>query len=138
GFTPAAVKSGLARLKNGQAGIAQSPAYTGATKTVEVPTSGFGYLDTKTFFERFYGNWRPFIALTLASNPDAGRYLDAGKLPSTETISRHLQPSVYSQSVTAEGTLVESTGTLTFNQILFTVVGGGVAAAFPMIEGMMK
>jgi hypothetical protein len=76
--------------------------------------------------------------MSLAFSPDAGQYLDAGKLPGTETISRHLTPSIYSQSVTAEGTLIESIGTLTFNQVLVAAIGGGVAAAFPMIESTLS
>ncbi len=138
GFSSVAVEVGLARLRSGQYAIGQNPAYAGAAKTVGVPTSGFGYLDSKTLFERSYGTLRPFIAMSLAFNPEAGQYLDAGKLPSTETISRHLAPSIYSQSVTAEGTLIESTGTLTFNQVLVAAIGGGLAAAFPIIEASLK
>ncbi len=138
GFSPASVEAGLGRLKSGQAAISQSPAYTGAARAVGAPTSGFGYLDMKTLFERSYGTLRPLIAMSLAFSPDAGQYLDAGKLPGTETISRHLTPSIYSQSVTAEGTLIESIGTLTFNQVLVAAIGGGVAAAFPMIESTLS
>ena len=44
--------------------IAQTPAYQGAAKAVGQPTSGFGYLDLKTLFERSYGTMRPFIAMS--------------------------------------------------------------------------
>lgn len=138
GFSAASVEGSLARLKTGQSAIGKNVAYTGATQTVGAPTSGFGYLDMKTLFERSYGTLRPFIAMSLAFNPEAGQYLDAGKLPGTETISRHLAPSVYSQSANSEGTLIESVGTLTFNQVLMAAIGGGVAAAYPMIESTLK
>jgi hypothetical protein len=80
---------------------------------------------------------RPFIAMSLAFSPDSGKYIDAGKLPNTETIAKHLTPSVYSQAVTEEGTLIESVGTLTFNQVFVGTIGGAIAAAFPMIESAL-
>ncbi len=134
GFSPAEIAAALEQLKTGQPMIAGTPAYGETVKAVGAPTAGFGYLDLKTFFERTYGMLRPFIAMSLAFSPDSGKYIDAGKLPNTETISKHLTPSVYSQSVTSEGTLIESVGTLTFNQVFVGVLGGAVAAAFPMIE----
>jgi hypothetical protein len=137
GMSGETVKQGLTRLKKGQAAILQSSSYQTASKSVNPPSSGFGYLDLKAFFERSYGTLRPFIAMSVAFNPEAGRYLDASKLPGTETISKHLGPSVYSQSVSAEGTLMESVGSLTFHQILIGGLGGGLTAAFPMIENAM-
>ena len=138
GFSPAAVETALTRLNSGQAGIVQTAAYQGAVKTVGAPTAGFGYLDMKTLIERSYSTIRPMLALSMATAGEGEAAFDAGKLPSTETISRHFTPSVYSQSVTAEGTLVESSGTLTFNQVLIGAIGGGVAAAFPLIESTLS
>jgi len=137
GMSPETVKIGLARLKKGQAAILQNSSYQDAAKSVNPPNAGFGYLDLKSFFERSYGTLRPFIAMSLAFNPEAGKYLDASKLPGTENISKHLGPSVYSQSVSAQGTLMESVGPLTFHQILIGGLGGGLTAAFPMIENAM-
>jgi Protein of unknown function (DUF3352) len=137
GLSPETVKQGLARLKKGQAEIVQNSAYQAAAKSVNPPNAGFGYLDLKAFFERSYGTLRPFIAMSLAFNPEAGKYLDASKLPGTESISKHLGPCIYSQSVSAEGTLMESVGPLTFHQILIGGLGGGLTAAFPMIENAM-
>lgn len=134
GFSPDAVTTALAQLKTGKAVIVENPAYAEAVKGVGAPTSGFGYLDVKTLFERSYGIMRPFIAMSLAFSPDGAKYLDASKLPSAGAISKHFSPSVYSQSVSADGTLVESVGSLTFNQVLVATVGGAAAAAFPMIE----
>jgi hypothetical protein len=138
GFSQPEVAAALEQLKSGQAVISGTRAYGDAVKTVGEPTAGFGYLDLKTLFERSYGMLRPFIAMSLAFSPDAGKYVDAGKLPSTEAISKHLTPSVYSQSVTPDGTLIESVGTLTFNQVLAGTIGGAVAAAFPMIENALS
>ena len=138
GLSPAAIEMALTRLANGPAGIVQTPAYQGAVQTVGAPTSGFGYLDMKTLIERSYATLRPMLALSLATTGEGGAAFDAGKLPSSETISRHFTPSVYSQSVTAEGTLVESSGTLTFNQVAMAAIGGGVAMAYPMIESTLS
>lgn len=138
GFSPASVATALARLKSGQTGIGQTPAYQGAAKTVGAPTSGFGYLDMKTLIERTYATIRPMLALSMAAAGPGEAVFDAGKLPATGTISRHFTPSVYSQSVTAEGTLVESSGTLTFNQVLLGAIGGGVAAALPLLESTLS
>jgi hypothetical protein len=137
GFSPETVVLSLARLKKGQAAILQDSAYLAAVKSVNPPNAGFGYLDLKAFFERSYGTLRPLIAMSLAFNPETGKYLDASKLPGTETISKHLGPCVYSQSVSAEGTLMESVGPLTFHQILIGGLGSGLTAAFPMIENAM-
>jgi hypothetical protein len=137
GFSPDAVTTALGQLKTGKAVIEESPIFDQASKAVGTPTSGFGYLDLKALFERSYGTLRPFIAMSLAFTPDGAKYLDASKLPTTEAISKHLSPSVYSQSVTADGTLVESVGALTFNQVLVGAVGGAVVAAFPMIENAL-
>ncbi len=130
GLSPEGVQGAVARWQ-------QAPPRAWTIKEVEAPSAGFGELDMKTLFERSYGTLRPLLAMTLAFNADAGQYLDAGKLPATETISRHLAPSLYTQSTTAEGTLVQSVGTLTFNQVLIAAIGGGVAAAFPMIESTL-
>lgn len=137
GFSQPEIAAALERLKSGQLAIAQTATFGQAARAVTEPTSGFGYLDLKTLFERSYGALRPFLAMTLAFSPDSAKYLDAGKLPNTETIAKHLSPSVYSQSVSPEGTLIESVGTLTFNQVLVGTVGGAVAAAFPMIESAL-
>ncbi len=134
GFSPAAAQTAIARPKSGQAAVTQTPAYQGAVKSVGQPTSGFGYLDLRALFERSYGTMRPLLALALATGAEADQGFDMGKFPSAETLSRHFQPSVYSQSANAEGTLVESSGTLTFNQVLMAAIGGGVAAALPLLE----
>jgi hypothetical protein len=137
GFGKSDVLAALTRLKAGQGTIAANPAFEQATKAVAKPTSGFGYLDLKTLVDRSYGTFRPFLAMSLAFAPDSAKYVDAGRLPGTKAISKHLSPAVYSQSVTADGTLVESVGPLTFNQVIGLSVGGAIAAAFPSIESAL-
>lgn len=137
GFSAPEVIASLEQLSNEKSAISSTAAYKTSIQQVGAPTSGFGYLDLKTLFDRTYTTLRPFIAMSLAFSPDAGKMVDAGKLPEAETISKHLTPSVFSQSVSEEGTLVESVGTLTFNQLFFGIAGGSIAAAFPMIENSL-
>jgi hypothetical protein len=137
GFGKSDVVTALARLKEGKGTIAATPAFEQATKAVGKPTSGFGYLDLKTLVDRSYSTFKPFLTMSIAFSPDSAKYVDAGKLPGTEAISKHLSPAVYSQSVTTDGTLVESVGPLTFNQVIGLSVGGAIAAALPTIEAAM-
>jgi len=137
GFSEPEIVAALAQLKTGKAAITAVPAFEQMAKTVGTPTAGFGYLDMKSLFEHSYGTMRPFLAMSLAFSPDSAKYIDAGKLPNAEVIGKHLTPSIYSQSVTSEGTLVESVGTLTFNQVLVGTVGAAVVAAYPMIESSL-
>jgi|GEM_PF-380850 len=137
GFSEPDIVAALAQLKTGKAAITAVPAFGQMAKSVGTPTAGFGYLDMKALFEHSYGVLHPFLAMSLAFNPESAKYVDAGKLPKAEVIGKHLTPSIYSQSVTSEGTLVESVGTLTFNQVLVGTVGGALIAAYPMIESTL-
>jgi hypothetical protein len=133
-FSEQTAINGLERLKAKAASLGKTPEYEAAVARVAVPTEAFGFLDTKRLFERSYGIMRPLLAMTIAFSPDSGQYIDAGKLPTTEAVSRHLMPSVYTQTVTGQGTLIESTGTLTFNQAIVGVMAGSVAAALPSLK----
>jgi hypothetical protein len=134
GFSEPEVAAGVDQVKTGKAVIASNPAFVQASQAVSAPTSAFGYLDLKTLFERSYGTLRPFLAMSLAFVPDSGKYVDAGKLPGTDAISKHLSPAVYSQAVTADGTLIESVGPLTFNDVLGVTLGAAVVEALPLLE----
>jgi hypothetical protein len=134
GFSQPDVLAGVRQLKTGKAAVAVNPAFAQAAKAVSQPTAGFGFLDLKALVDRSYGTMRPFLAMSLAFAPNSAKYVDAGKLPSTEAISKHLSPAVYSQSVSADGTLIESVGPLTFNQVIGLSLGGVIATALPAIE----
>ncbi len=138
GLTPETLAGGLARLSGGGAGLRETPEFQAAAGTVGEPTAAFAFLDLRKLIDRGYGLLRPALAMTLALNPDASRYVDAGKLPATETLSRHLGPIVYSQSVTEAGTLMESVGALTFTQALFGGAAAAGAAAFPALQQQIQ
>ena len=137
GLTADSVANGLAQMKSGQGRIDGTPTYGAAASAVAAPTSGFGYIDLKTLFERGYGPLKSLLGVGLAFTDEAGQYFDAGKLPPAETISRHLGPIVYSQATTAQGTLIESTGPVTFNQVLLGAVAGVIGATLPSMEAAL-
>ena len=130
GFSPEAVAAGVRRIDATVAGTAASSPLQESARRATAPTSGFGYLDAAALFERAYKTLRPALAMSLAFSEELGDYMDAGKLPSSQTISKHLTPSVFSQSTTESGILMESTGTLTFNQLAIGTIASA-AAAFP-------
>lgn len=138
GLTSEALTGGMARLRSGGAGLSETPEYQAAVKAVGEPTTSFAFLDLRKLVDRAYGLARPFVAMSLAFNPEANRYVDAGKLPGTETLSKHLGPAVYSQSVSENGTLIESVGALTFNQAIFGGAVAAGAAAFPMLQQQLQ
>ena len=138
GLNTDTVVKALAQVQEGHARLDSIPAYTTAAKSITAPTSGFAYLDLPTLFERGYAVLKPLLAMSLAFSPDAGRYVDLGQLPPAETISKHLGPIVYSQSNTDRGTLIESTGPITLNQLALGVTAGAVGAILPTVQSALS
>ena len=101
-----------------------------AAGTVSNPTGAFGYIDSKALFEKVYGVASNTLKMMAMFNPHANDYADLSKLPSTEAISKHLSPIVYSQSTDENGTLMESSGPVTFNQTIFGLGAGAGVASF--------
>lgn len=137
GFSAEGVAAGLRKMEAARGGNQEASPFEEAAKQLSAPTAGFGYLDTAALFERAYRTLRPALTMSLALSEDLGDFIDAGKLPSAETISRHLTPSVFSQSATTSGILMESAGTLTFNQLILGMTAGA-ATAFPTHESPVE
>lgn len=110
--------------------LAKSPGYTGALQTVGNPSVSLGYLDVKSTFERLYGTLRPAAMLWAGFVPNLATYVDAAKLPTTEPISKHLLPTVFSSSQTEDGFLSESTGSVTLTQGAGTLATAGAGFFF--------
>ena len=136
GFSPEAVLAGLQRPDAGGLHVDQTGSYQQAMQLVRPPTAAFAYLNTQTLFERIYGVVRPFLAMSMAFSPDAGQYFDAGKLPTTDALVKHMGPSTFAQTQVENGVLLESAGTITVNQAVLGAVVGIGAAAMPMIQQM--
>lgn len=129
------VRAAAGRDRTGAAVLAQTEGYkTGAAKVIK-PNAAFAYLDAKTFFERAYGVLKPAAVMGAAFlAPQVADYVDLGKLPAVETISKHLSPTLYSQTVDAQGVKMESTGTVTLGQGAFGLGGLVAGIAGPMIQ----
>ncbi len=138
GLSRDAVTASLARLQSDAPRLDAGEPFRTASGTVRPPTGGFAYLDARRLFERAYGFARPFLAMSLALDPQSAQSVDAGKLPSAEAIAKHLGPSVYSQADTEHGTLIESAGTLTANQLVVSALAVSGVAAFPMIQQTLQ
>jgi hypothetical protein len=137
GFTTNSVMQGLGQLQSRRPGLDATPEYGAVGSSVIPPTAGFGYIDSKSLFERGYRSFKSALGVGLAFSDKAGHYLDAGKLPPASTISQHLGPIVYSQANTERGTLIESVGPLTFNQVLAIAAAGAIATALPTVDAML-
>jgi hypothetical protein len=128
-----AALTAMQRLEAKQGGLGTTSAFINAQQSVVPPTTAYGYFNLQSLFERAYGTFRPFIAMSLAFMPNAAEYIDASKLPSTEVVSRHLGQITYSQAQTAQGILSQSTGTVTLNQALLGMVAGSIGASLPAL-----
>lgn len=126
GLDPASV-TGAIHAQSGGETLESTPAFREVSDTFREANEVFAYIDSKVLFERAYTTLRPVIIFSASLLPDVAANIDTTKLPQTETITRHLSPIVFSQRVTSDGTLIESSGPITFNQALLaaTVAGGG-------------
>ncbi len=121
--------STLAAASAGRAAepLSASPAFQPFTPTFESSNEIFAYADTRTLFERAYTALRPILVFGASVMPGLSDSMDIGKLPSTNSIAKHLTPMVLSQRGLDDGTLLESSGPLTFNQAIL-LLGGGITA----------
>jgi hypothetical protein len=134
GLDPDALRKTIQRSKSGEPRLDKGGDFLASENSVAKPSSAFGYIDSKALFENVYGIGSNALKMMALFNPRIGDYADISKLPSTETISKHLSPVVYSRSSDADGLLVESIGPVTFNQVVFGAAVGAGAAAIPMIK----
>jgi hypothetical protein len=130
------VKQAAERWKAGDPGLAASDDYKKATALVSAPETSFAYIDAKAIFGRAYGLFRGVASMGMV--PHLAEYVDLGKLPAQETITRHLTPIVASGSIQDGGLLNESAGPVSSMQAtLFSAAAIG-AIAFPMLEQQLK
>jgi hypothetical protein len=116
----------------------QNEPYKTAAGEIPKANVAFGYLDNRAFFERVYGIVKPAAMLGAAFLfPQANDYVDLAKLPAAEVISKHLSPTVFSETLDAQGALAESTGTVTMGQGLIFLSAAAGAAAVPFIQSQM-
>lgn len=135
GLNPDDVRAAATRESTGGGAMAQTPGYKSAAAAVVKPNVAFAYVDAKAFFDRAYGVLKPAATMGAAIfAPQLGDYVDVGKLPGTETISRHLSPTVFSEAVDSQGITVESLGSVTVAQAIAGLAIATGAAAEPMLQ----
>jgi hypothetical protein len=114
--------------------LSASPDFQAATKAVPAPGDLLLYLNTRAAVLRGYNLARPALALALAFNTTFSPYIDASKLPSADTLAKHLGVTAVTRSFTAEGSLNVSKGPVTFGQIIGVIGVGAGAVALPYLE----
>jgi hypothetical protein len=114
GVDPGELGHSLQASKAGET-LEKSPVFAGALSAFKGANEVFGFADSKLLFERGFPILRQVIVFGAAVVPGASDVIDGSKLPETESIAKHLQPIVYSQTRIPEGYLVESSGPITMN-----------------------
>ncbi len=124
GDDPAELSNALQADRSGES-LEKSPLFSSAVSAYQTANEVFGFVDSRKLFERGFPMLRPVIVFAAAVVPGASAVIDGSKLPETESIAKHLQPIVYSQTRIPEGYLVESTGPITMNQaVLLSALAG--------------
>ena len=138
GLDESSVTAALSVPKDAKGGLQAVPAFEECQSKLIKPTHSFGYVDSKRLFERVYGMARPMLMLWGGLNPTVRNAVDVTKLPSTESISRHLTPIAYSSAFLPDGFMVESAGPVTFSQTLLGVGIGAGAALMPAARSCLE
>src|SRR5207237_8843613 len=77
---------------------------------VPTPTDAFVYVDTALLYSRLDAALRPMLLMSAAFMPAISDYVDVGKLPPPEIVTKHLSPIVSSQRYDGDGYVTESSG----------------------------
>lgn len=134
GIKPDELSQAMQSFKSGDT-LEKSPGFAAAATSYRTANEVFGYVDSRALFERSFPQLRHVIIFGAAIMPGASDIIDGSKLPETETIARHLQPIVYSQTRIPEGYLVESSGPITMNQAFLIAAAAGAAFFKPPAAG---
>ena len=126
GFTP------LLQRQDTTPQLDHTAAYRELAGSVVAPTQAFGYFDLGAIFDSYYGSLRPLMVIGMVGSEEAGRYIDAGKLPNAPAVSRHLGAFVMSQGAVADGTLWEARGNISAAQLILGAAGGYFASGTPL------
>ena len=122
GLDSVSVESAISRNAKSSAGLTDSAAYKSAARAVPAPKDAFVYVDTALLYSRLDAALRPMLLMSAAFMPAISDYVDVGKLPPPETVTKHLNPIISSQRYDGDGYVTESTGPVTLNQALVVPV----------------
>ena len=137
GLTPEALNTGLIRARKPASSLAESQSFQESTRLLKAPPLSLAYLDFQDLFERVYRLSRPFLTLSLAFSSAAATQFDAGKLPPAEAISRHLGPLIVTQTRHESGLLIESTGSITFTELMLGASAGAMASGLAQLPALL-
>jgi hypothetical protein len=133
GLDSVSVEAAMKRNRSGPdwrsatSGLSNSKAYNAAVRSVPTPTNFFGYVDTALLYARLDAALRPMLLMSAAFMPAISDYVDVGKLPEPNVVTKHLSPIVSSQRYDGDGYVAESIGPVTLNQ---AAIGIGLPAVF--------
>ena len=131
GFNPVSVEEAIKRGGSASSELSNSQTYKNAARSVPSPSNFFAYVDTALLYSRLDASLRPMFLLAAALMPGITDYVNLGKLPAAEVITKHLSPIVSSQRYDRDGYVAESVGPLTLDQsaIGLAILGSVGAAA---------
>ena len=124
GSVEAAIKHGA----TGSSELAATRNFQNAERAVPTAQQAFVYLDPALIYARFDASLRPLLAMGAAFLPALNDTIDVGKLPPTEIVSRHLGPTVMSQSYRGDGYVAESIGSVPLYQTVIGAIATSAAA----------
>ena len=116
GFNPVSVEEAIKRDGSASSELSNSQTYKNAARSVPSPSNFFAYVDTALLYSRLDASLRPMVLLAAAFMPGITDYVNLGKLPAPEVITKHLSPIVSSQRYERDGYVAESVGPLTLDQ----------------------
>jgi hypothetical protein len=122
-----AVETGMKRIASGGSDVSTGTGYRQSVKALPPPTRAFSYLDLGLLYTRLDAAVRPMLLMGAAFMPAMNEYVEIGKLPTPETIAKHLTPIVSSQRYDRDGYAGESIGPITLSQAAIGLAGAAVA-----------
>ena len=116
GLDPISVEMAMKRSTGSAAQLSNSAPYKTAEEAVPSPGNFFAYIDLALLYSRLDASLRPMLFMGAAFMPRVNDHVDLSKLPSAETVAKHLSPIVSSQRYKDDGYVAESIGPITLNQ----------------------
>ena len=130
GLDVASVEAAMRRVA-GESGdqLAASDRFKAADGAVRPAQQTSAYLDTALLYTRLDAALRPMLIMSAAFVPSIAQSVDLNKVPPADVVTRHLSPTVISQSYAGEGYLVESVGPVSMYQATLGIAAASGAGA---------
>ena len=127
GLDSVSVETAIKWNTRSSSGLASSPSYKSAGRAVPAPTEAFLYVDTALLYSRLDAALRPMLLMSAAFMPAISDYIDVGKLPAPEIVTKYLSPIVSSQRYDGDGYVTESVGPVSLSEV---AIAFGLPAIF--------